>query len=43
MSDDKTLNVVSIADAAKKVSDIEVYGNGDSWKLICKASSKSQG
>lgn len=39
----KTLNVSSIADAKEKISDIEVVGNGDTWQLLCKASSKSQG
>jgi len=39
----KTLNVSSIADAKEKISDIEVIGNGDTWQLLCKASSKSQG
>ena len=40
---DKTLDVKNIEDAKKKVSDIEVFGDGDAWKLLCKASSKSQG
>ena len=39
----KELNVTSIDDAKKKINDIEVFGNGDLWKLVCKASSKSQG
>lgn len=40
---EKTLNNTSIADAKTKVSDIEVVGNGDMFKLLCKASSKEQG
>lgn len=39
----KDLSVTSIADAKEKINDIEVFGNGDTWKLLCKASSKSQG
>ena len=39
----KTVNVSNIADAETKISDIEVIGNGDSFQLLCKASSKSQG
>ncbi len=38
---DKPLNVVSIEDAKSKISDLEVVGNGDSFQLLCKASSKS--
>jgi hypothetical protein len=38
----KTLNVTNIEDAKSKVSDIEVVGNGDMFKLLCKASSKRQ-
>ncbi len=43
MVEKKSLDVVNVADAKKKVSDIEVFGNGDTWQLLCKASSKSQG
>lgn len=39
----KTLNAVDIEDVKKKVSDVEVVGDGDLFKLISKASSKSQG
>lgn len=39
----KALNVTSVEDAQTKVSDIEVVGNGDTFQLLCKASSKSQG
>lgn len=42
-TDPKVLDVVSIEDAKKKVSDIEVVGDGDTFQLLCKASSKSQG
>lgn len=40
---EKTLDGINIADVKKKVSDIEVFGNGDLWQLISKASSKEQG
>lgn len=40
----KALNVTSVEDAhSGKVSDIEVVGDGNMFKLLCKASSKSQG
>lgn len=39
----KSLDVVSIEDAATKVSDIKVVGNGNMFQLLCKASSKDQG
>lgn len=40
----KSLDVVSIKDATSgKVPDITVTGNGDLFKVLCKASSKSQG
>ena len=40
---DKSLDVVNIADAQTKVSDIKIIGNGDMFQLLCKASSKKQG
>jgi len=43
MSKDKTLNNTSVADVKKNVSDIEIWGDGDTFKLICKASSRKQG
>ena len=39
----KTLNVTSSEDLKQKVSDVEIFGNGDLFKLVAKASSKSQG
>jgi hypothetical protein len=39
----KTVNVVNSDDVRKKVSDVEIFGNPDTFQLICKASSKSQG
>lgn len=40
---EKTLDVVSGEDANIKVSDVQFFGNPDMFKLLCKASSKSQG
>ena len=40
---EKSLDVKNVADAKEKISDIEVYGDGDTFALLCKASSKSQG
>lgn len=39
----KSLDVENIKDAAAKINDIKVVGNGDLFQLICKASSKEQG
>lgn len=43
MQEEKTLDNTSVAEAKAKVSDIKVFGNGDLFQLICKASSESQG
>ena len=40
---DKTLDVVDSADSQTKVSDVQVVGNPDMFRLLCKASSKEQG
>lgn len=40
---EKTLDAVNIADVKGKVSDVVVFGNGDLFQLIAKASSKEQG
>lgn len=40
---EKTLNNSEINQARKQVKDIEVFGDGDKFKLICKASSKFEG
>ena len=39
----KSLDVLNINGAQKNISDLKVFGNGDLFVLICKASSKSQG
>jgi hypothetical protein len=43
MSNEKTLDVVSIEDAKEKINDLQFVGNGDLFQLLAKASSKSQG
>ena len=39
----KTLNNTTADKAKDQVSDIQFWGNGDTWKLISKASSKAEG
>ena len=39
----KTLCNSDISGARKNVKDIEVYGNGDAFQLLCKASSEREG
>ena len=39
----KTLDNVSIEDVKSKVPDVKVVGNGDTFRLLCKASSKDEG
>lgn len=41
--EDKTLDITDINGARHAIPDIEVFGNGDLFQLLCKASSKSQG
>lgn len=40
---EKTLNNSDVAGARKQVPDLQVFGNGDAFQLICKASSQSEG
>jgi len=39
----KTLHNSDISGARKNVPDINVYGNGDMFQLLCKASSETEG
>lgn len=39
----KTLGNTDVNGARKNVPDITVFGNGDSWLLLCKASSEREG
>lgn len=43
MNESKTLDNVDVADVKSKVPDVQVTGNGDTFRLLCKASSKDQG
>ena len=40
---EKTLHNSTVSGAKKNVSDLVVFGDGDTFKLICKASSKAEG
>lgn len=40
---EKTLHNSTVNGARKNVTDLVVFGNGDTFKLICKASSKAEG
>jgi len=40
---EKTLHNSDVSGARKNVSDLKVYGNGDTFQLLCKASSKAEG
>ena len=39
----KTLGNTDVNGAKKNVKDIVVFGNGDTFKLLCKASSQEEG
>ena len=39
----KTLHNSDVSGARKNVKDIEVVGNGDTFQLLCKASSQAEG
>lgn len=41
--DAKTLNNSDISGTRQNVPDVKVFGNGDLFQLLCKASSQSQG
>ena len=43
VQEEKPVDVTNIADLKEKVSDVKVFGNPDTFKLLCKASSKQQG
>jgi len=40
---EKTLNITSMSQLNGQVPDVQLHGNPDAWKCICKASSKEQG
>ena len=41
--ENKTLNMTNIEEVKKNIPCVEVFGDGDTFALLCKASSKSQG
>lgn len=43
MSELKTLDNTNVDDVKKNISDVKIVGNGDTFQLLCKASSKAQG
>jgi len=40
---EKTLENSDVSGARKNVPDIKIVGNGDTMRLLCKASSKAEG
>lgn len=40
---EKDLNISEVRGAKKNISDLQVYGDGDTFALLCKASSQDQG
>lgn len=40
---EKTISNTSASETAKNVKDVKFFGNGDAWKLICKAWSEEEG
>ena len=40
---EKTLGIENVTQAKEQINDIKVYGDGDTFALLCKASSESQG
>lgn len=39
----KTLDISEVKGAKANISDLKIYGDGDTFRLLCKASSESQG
>jgi pyruvate/2-oxoglutarate dehydrogenase complex dihydrolipoamide acyltransferase (E2) component len=40
---EKMLDISEVKEAKKNISDLVTYGNGDTFALLCKASSQEQG
>jgi hypothetical protein len=40
---EKDLNITEVHGAKANISDLKVYGDGDTFRLLCKASSQEQG
>ena len=41
--EEKTLDITCIKGARKNIKDIKIFGDGDTFKLLCKASPNAQG
>ena len=39
----KDMDITDVKGAKANISDLKVFGNGDTFQLLCKASSKDQG
>lgn len=39
----KDLGIKNVQEAKDKIPDLKVFGDGDTWVLLCKASSEEQG
>jgi hypothetical protein len=39
----KSLDISDVKKARENISDIKIFGNGDTFRLVCKASSEKQG
>ena len=40
---EKTLDISNDKPAKDNIDDVKIYGDSDTWRLICKASSNNQG
>lgn len=40
---EKTLDISEVKAAKENISDLKVYGDGDTFRLLCKASSEEEG
>lgn len=43
MTEPKLMDITEVKGATANISDLKVFGNGDTFQLICKASSPAQG
>jgi hypothetical protein len=43
MTERKLMDITEVKGAAANISDLKVFGDGDTFQLICKASSTAQG
>lgn len=39
----KTLDITEVKGAKENISDLKIYGDGDTFRLLCKASSEKEG